>query len=286
MSLTFNAIDVETANADRASICQIGVVHVRNGAIVDQWSSLINPNTWFDGLNVMIHRITEDDVRNSPSFSDVRGELNSRLNGSVLVSHTPFDRVALERASKGLGLETFQVTWLDSARIVRRAWPDQYGKSGYGLENVAADLEIEFNHHDALEDAKTAAEIVLRACSATDTTVADWLNLVDQPIFPSAPRPEANPDGPLYGETILFTGALSMARSKASELAAQAGCKVVNTASKRVSMLVVGTQDGSKLNGYDKSTKHRKIEELIAKGCNIDVLSELDFFDVISVDSS
>ena len=29
--LTFNSIDVETANADRASICQIGIVHVRGG---------------------------------------------------------------------------------------------------------------------------------------------------------------------------------------------------------------------------------------------------------------
>ena len=35
--LTFNAIDVETANADRASICQIGIVHVRDGEIEDTW---------------------------------------------------------------------------------------------------------------------------------------------------------------------------------------------------------------------------------------------------------
>ena len=58
--LTFNAIDVETANADRASICQIGIVHVRDGAIHDRWQTLLNPEDWFDPWNVSIHGITRD----------------------------------------------------------------------------------------------------------------------------------------------------------------------------------------------------------------------------------
>ena len=57
--------------------------------------------------------------------------------------------------------------WLDSAKIARRAWPERYGRSGYNLANVAADLGISFKHHDALEDARAAAEIVLYACQCT-----------------------------------------------------------------------------------------------------------------------
>ena len=53
--LTFSAVDVETANADRASICQIGVVHVRNGEIHDEWQTVLDPEDWFDDWNVMIH---------------------------------------------------------------------------------------------------------------------------------------------------------------------------------------------------------------------------------------
>ncbi len=237
-TLTFNAIDVETANADRASICQIGIVHVRDGVITDHWQSLIDPNAWFDPLNVSIHGINAQDVKNSPSFSDIRGELD-RLSGSILISHTSFDRVSVERALKEHDLEPLRVTWLDSARIVRRAWPEQYGKSGWGLKNVATDLDIVFNHHDALEDARAAAEIVLRACTATDTEIADWLHLVNRSIFPPSDRasvfgPEANPDGSLYGETILFTGELSVPRREASKLAAQAGCNVADNVSKKV----------------------------------------------------
>ena len=48
-------------------------------------------------------------------------------------------------------------------------------------------------------------------------------------------------------------------------------------------MLVVGTQDESKLRGYEKSSKHRKIETLINKGSNIEILSESDFFDLLGI---
>ena len=140
--LTFNSIDVETANADRASICQIGIVHVRDGEIEDQWQTLINPEDWFDPWHVSIHGIDENDVRNSPTHPEGRDELRRGLRGSVLVSHTSFDRVAFERAMTRYDLEQLQVTWLDSARIARRAWPDSYGSRGWGLKNIAKNLGI------------------------------------------------------------------------------------------------------------------------------------------------
>lgn len=288
--LTFNAIDVETANADRASICQIGIVHITDGEITDQWKTLIDPEDWFDPWNVCIHGIDGEDVRNSPTIPEVRGELRRRLRGSILVSHTSFDRVAFERALKRYNLEQLQVTWLDSARIARRAWPDRFARSGWGLKNVARELRISFRHHDALEDARAASEIVLRACREQGMGIEAWLRRVEEPIYPRssntgrakarATRPvsrEGDESGPLYGETVVFTGALTMRRQEAADLAAEAGCRVVGSMSKKVSLLVVGTQDMRKLNGYKKSSKHRRAEELIENGAEIQILSESDF---------
>ncbi len=119
--LSFNAIDVETANADRSSICQIGIAHVSNGKIEDTWKSLIDPEDWFDPWNVDVHGITQDSVKGAPTLPEVRNELRRRLRDSVLVSHTSFDRVAFERAMDKYSLEPLKVTWLDSAKIVRRA---------------------------------------------------------------------------------------------------------------------------------------------------------------------
>ncbi len=289
---TFNAIDVETANADRASICQIGIVHVQAGMVVDRWQTLVNPEDWFDPWNVSIHGIDEKDVRGSPTLPEVREELRGRLRGSVLVSHTSFDRVAFERAMTRYDLEQLQVTWLDSAKIVRRAWPERYGRRGYGLKNVATDLDISFAHHDALEDARAAAEIVLRACVVAETDIEGWLQRVNGPVFPSSPESprrassespqrEVNAEGALFGESLVFTGALDSRRREAADMARVAGCYVADNVSKKTTILVVGTQDKSKLKGYKKSTKHRKAEILIAKGVDIQILSESDFLELI-----
>ena len=285
--LTFNSIDLETANADRASICQIGVVQVRDGNIEDEWHTLIDPEDWFDPWNISIHRIDESDVNNSPILPDVHDELLLRLDGSVLVSHTSFDRVACERAFRRYGLKQLQVTWLDSAKVARRAWPDRYGVRGWGLKNIANDLGISFKHHNAMEDARTAAEIMLQACATTGIGIEGWLDRVDRPISPSSSSPTSSvrragkTEGKLYGETIVFTGALSIPRREAADLAAAAGCNVVPSVTKKLTILIVGIQDKRKLKGYEKSSKHRRAETLIEKGVDIQILSESDFFELL-----
>ena len=280
--MSFNVIDVETANEDRASICQIGIVKVQDGEIREQWKTLINPEERFDPWNVEIHGIDEQTVENSPTLPEVSAQLREQLQGTTLISHTAFDRVALNRALDKYGLQSIDVAWLDSARIVRRAWPDIYGQRGWGLKNVAKDFSISFKHHDALEDARAAAEIVLRACIYTGKSIEEWQERTKLPIRPSSsPSPsvkrEGNVEGTLYGETVVFSGTLSIVRQEAEDMAAKAGCNVEKTVSKKVTMLVVGVQDKTKLRGHEKSSKQRKAESLIQKGCDIKILSENDF---------
>ncbi len=291
--LTFNSIDVETANVDRASICQIGIVHVRDGKIEDEWCTSVNPEDWFDPWNTEIHGIEEKDVRNSPTLPVLRDKLCGRLHGSILVSHTSFDRVALDRAMKKYNLERLQVVWLDSAKVARRAWPEKYGQRGYGLKNIAEDLKIVFRHHDALEDARAVAEILLSACASAEIDIEGWLRRVNRPISPYASRSrspsssvkrEGNANGVLFGETVLFTGALSMPRVQAADIAAEAGCNVVEGANKNITMLVVGIQDERRLKDYKKRSKHRKVEALIERGSDIQILSERDFSELVGID--
>ena len=288
---TFNVIDVETANSDWSSVCQIGLVQVRNGRIEDTWETLVNPEEWFDPWNVSVHGITSEAVKAAPTLPEVERDLYRRLRDSVLVSHTAFDRVAMERVMDKYHLPRLGVVWLDSARIVRRAWPEKFGQRGYGLSSVANDLEISFRHHDALEDALAAAKIVLRACEDTGLDIEAWLYRVESRIQQGkhlrSVRHESfskdgNPEGQLFGEVVVFTGSLNLPREKVTHLAAYAGCKVRTTISRRTSMLVVGLQDRKRLNGYEKSSKHRKAEQLMSEGVDIQILSESDFLRVIS----
>lgn len=282
-SIIFNVIDVETANANRASICQIGIVRVEGEKIVGEWESLINPEDWFDTWNIDIHGIDETMVKNSPTFFEVSSTLRKYLSDSIVVSHTSFDQVALEQSFLRYGLEPCEASYLDSAKMIRRAYPDRYGKLGYGLKNVASDLGIEFKHHDALEDAKVCALIVMNVLKSTNTNINDWLSLQKNPISPRQRRStestkrKGNEDGALHGEVVVFTGSGNIPRHQLADIAGIAGCDVVNSVSRNVTILVMGIQDERKLGGYEKSSKHRKAEELIKRGVDIQIMSEQDF---------
>ncbi len=174
-NLTFNAIDVETANADPGSICQIGIVCIRGGETVESHSILVNPEVGFNPFNIRLHGIDEDTVKESQTLPQIQAKLRHLIEGMVLVSHTPFDRVALDRAINRYGIDAIRATWLDSAAIARSAWPERYRRTGWSLANVAGDLGISFRHHDAVEDARAASEIVLRACLHTGLDINGWL---------------------------------------------------------------------------------------------------------------
>ena len=287
--LSFHAVDVETANVNRASICQIGIVTVQDGQITQEWQSLVNPEDWFDPYNVAIHGISAHTVQQSPTMPELRAELSARFTLPTVVSHSAFDRIAFERAFARYALEPLPIRWRDSALVARRVWPEQYAQRGYGLKNIATDLGITFHHHDALEDARTCARILLHAYAHAGATVLSLLKEgistpVRQPrqkVYPLSGR-RVKSDG-LHGKKVMFTGRLSMTRREAKELVTLAGGAVYSNATRGVTTLVVGTQNAQQQNGYAKSSKHRQIEQLITDGCSIDILTEEDFVELLSL---
>lgn len=275
----FTAFDVETANPDLATICQVGIVVFDDGKIVDRWESLVDPEDYFDEWHVDRHGIDEATVRGAPTFVGLHRALTQRLSGRLVASHMPFDRLAIDRACNRYRLQPIEYPWLDTARVVRRTWP-QFTRTGYNLANITAACGIEFQHHHAVEDARAAGLVLLRAMEVSGLSLSEWQVRAQQRISPQASESFAqagNPDGPLYGEVIVFTGALDISRREAAQLAAEAGCEVGEGVTKHTTLLVVGDQDIRRLAGHEKSTKHRKAEELIARGHEIRILRESDF---------
>lgn len=164
--LNFVAVDVETANSNVSSICQVGIAVVRSAKITDVWTQLVDPDDFFDPYNTAIHSIDHNMVRGCPRFEEICDKVAEYL-GETVVSHTFFDRRAISKAFSECGRSLDYEIWIDSAQVARRAWPDKYALRGYNLGNVARDLGIRFRHHDAGEDARAAAEIVLRAYTDT-----------------------------------------------------------------------------------------------------------------------
>lgn len=285
--MEFVAIDVETANADMSSICQIGLALYENGALSEEWKSYIDPEDYFDGINISIHGIDETVVRGAPKLTELAEHLQRLLNDKIVVCHTHFDRVAMKLAADKHGIRLPECIWLDSARVARRAW-DDFAWGGYGLYNICKTLGYEFKHHDALEDAKAAGNILLAAIERSGLGLEEWLKRVAQPIDPAnagtgAIKRDGNPEGHLYGEVLVFTGALVIPRREAADLAAKIGCQVTSGVNKTTTILVVGDQDIQRLAGHEKSAKHRKAEELISKGLSLRILRESDFLELVKL---
>ena len=280
--MDFVAIDIETANPDMSSICQVGIAKFAEGQLIEEWSTLIDPEDYFDDVNISIHGIEPSMVRNQPKLPDIAENLRAYLGNTVSVCHTHFDRIALSRAYIKYGLQPITTYWLDSARVVRRTWKDLAWK-GYGLANVCSKIGYEFKHHDALEDAKAAGYVLLAALRESQQDINAWKRRVNQPIdlarasCREAIHRDGNPEGDLFGEIIVFTGVLELPRTEAADLAASVGCQVASNVTKKSTILVVGDQDVSKLAGHEKSTKHRKAEQLAAEGFPIRIIRETDF---------
>lgn len=282
--MKFVVVDVETANSNVKSICQIGIAVFENGLVIDKWSSLVNPQDYFDFLNVGIHGITERKVRNSPKIQDLKEIIQKYFSLGTVCSYSLFDRNALTK-----NFDDFNYQWLDIMKVVRTTW-NEAAYSGYGLSSISDFLGIDLeNHHDALNDAIVAGHILNKALDVSKLDLDALLKMTKRPISDLRNLKATgvivdggNPEGAWFGEVLVFTGELSIPRMTASILASQHGFNVMKGVTKKTTFLIKGFQDQAKLNGAEMSDKEQKALGHIKKGRDIVFLSEDDFFKLIN----
>ena len=268
-NLHFVAVDVETANNNRGSICQIAIVEFFSGAIVNEWSSLVDPDEAFLQANIQIHGIRPEDVAGHPAIRELADEIHGRLTDRLVVSHTLFDQRSLSMACPEVahGLE-----WLDTCDAARRAWPEL---PCHRLPNLADKLGIQFNHHDALEDARTAGKVLLAALSKnrsiaqrTVTTVAASTSR-SRAYAPQVQR-AGKKSGRLSGEEVVLTGTMWTSRNRIADMAAEAGCNVHPRITNSTTILVVGSDNVGE-------SKLDTARQLVARGRKLRILTDTEF---------
>ncbi|WP_236635906.1 3'-5' exonuclease [Paracoccus aminophilus] len=190
----FVALDVETANSDPASICQIGIACVADNGSIDVFSALVDPAQRFSGFNVQLHGIGPDRVIGAPRFPQILSLISPLLEGHLIIQHSTFDSRAITGACRANGLPDPSWRWANSVTIARRAWPAFRGNGGHGLGHLKKALGLDFAHHDAGEDAKAAAMVVLRAEAQTGLSLEELILAQNRSPGrkPRAARPEAD----------------------------------------------------------------------------------------------
>ena len=155
-------VDVETTggNTQWNRITEIGAVRVRNGEMIEEWSSLINPQRRISSKIVSLTGITDDMVAEAPVFADIADEFRAFLDGAVFVAHrAKFDYGFIKTEYKRIEQE-FRCPTLCTVVETRRHFP---GLPSYSLANLSSHFRIALNsHHRALCDARATAEILLK----------------------------------------------------------------------------------------------------------------------------
>lgn len=158
----FAAIDFETANQCRSSVCSVGVVIVHDGMIVDRFYSLIQPTpNYYTHWTTEIHGLTHNDTDNAPIFPEVWKQINPLIKGLPLVTHnSPFDEGCLRSVFKTYEMEYPEYPFYCTLKASRKLQPEL---PNHRLDTVAETCNFNLtNHHNAIADAEACAAIALK----------------------------------------------------------------------------------------------------------------------------
>ncbi len=167
-------LDFETANHQPGSACQLGIVMVEPWRIVSEHQWLIRPQRmFFSPRCVAVHGITPRDVLDSPTWDQIWSEVAPLLDEAVVIAHNAgFDAKVLSSTCQIYDIAMHPVDLQCTRLISKRTFTSL---RSHALANVAEHLEVQFRHHDALEDARTSATILMRAAERAGAEDLDQL---------------------------------------------------------------------------------------------------------------
>ena len=311
--MNFIAMDFETANGKRTSACSLGIAVVRNLQIVETKHWLIRPEPFeFNYLNVLVHGLTETVLRDKPLFSECWNEIRPYLDNEMIVAHnTSFDISVLSQTLEHYDLPIPVLDYICSRQASQKVFDNVIN---YRLDTIADCLGIRFMHHNALEDATTAAKILIhmlrkyKCRNITELTAAIGLrpgkltasnHITCSHIRPPQSRSRKaksvplskritptttkfDEDNKLYAKIVAFTGALNgMGRAQAYQIVADMGGQPADNVTLKTDYLVLGIQDYRLLKDHRQSAKTRKAIEYAKRGTGIQIISEEDFYEMI-----
>jgi DNA polymerase III subunit epsilon len=160
--VTFVVVDLETTGGGPAGsgIIEIGAVRVRNGALVDEFVTLVEPGRAIAPFVTQLTGITDAMVAGAPPIGEaLTAFMRFAGDAATLVAHNaPFDVGHLNAAHLTLAGRPLGLASLCTLRLARRLLPTMRRRS---LDAVAGALGIGLGgRHRALPDARIAAEIL------------------------------------------------------------------------------------------------------------------------------
>lgn len=282
-------LDTETTglSAYYDDVIEIGLVRVRNNEIVDKYSQLIQPENEIPPFVTDLTGITNDMVAGMPSIADVKDEVLSFIGSDVIIGHnTSFDMGFLR---EGFG-EAVENEYMDTLQFCRKVYPEL---DHHRLSDMTEYLNISNNEHRALSDCISTKELY----DSIKDLMQEKNLCIDDLWKPRSSRHsgidissivptefEIDEDNFFYNRHVVFTGKLEkMLRKDAMQIIVNLGGILDNSVTKKTNYLILGDNDYNAILKGEKSSKHKKAEQLKLEGYDIEILDELTFYDILSL---
>lgn len=189
--MDYTAIDFETASSEPTSACSIAAVVVQDDVVVEKFYTLIKPppETQFLNFCTKVNGITKEMTETAPDFPAVWGQLAHLLVERLVVAHNAaFDMRVLEAMLRYYDIPVPDFCYACTVKLARMAWPQL---PSHKLDAMGEFLNVQFNHHHALEDSVACAAIPVAAGRATGyssfNVMADKLGVTIR-SFPPEPK--------------------------------------------------------------------------------------------------
>lgn len=294
----YTVVDVETTGFDSRFdyVIEVGCIKYRGGEETARYETLIQPpknrnGRYVDEFIEMHTGITNAMLESAPQFDYVAKPIWQFLKGELIVGHNVnFDVNFLYDV-----FADFNSKWIlgndfvDTLRIARRVLPEL---AHHRLEDLDEYFNVGIAHHRSIPD-----------CETTNVVLGEMATLIERKNIDLSPSKRKSSyagrqrfdlrtlvadtenvdlDSPLYKKVCVFTGALAKyTRVEAAQIVVNLGGLCENGVTKRTNFLIVGDFDYSSNIKDGKSSKLKRAEQLIAKGQDLQILSEQVFYDML-----
>ncbi|MBQ3001883.1 MAG: PolC-type DNA polymerase III [Bacilli bacterium] len=161
---TFVVFDVETTGFSVTfnEIIEIGALKVKNGIILDSFSTFVQPSRPISKVITDLTEITNDDVANAPTIEEVMPKFVEFINDAILVAHNAtFDTGHIYYQMKRLGLYKKDLPCIDTLQLAKAMYSDILKR--FKLSEVAKGLKVNVEQqHRALSDSQTTTNVFMK----------------------------------------------------------------------------------------------------------------------------
>ncbi|WP_239748942.1 MULTISPECIES: exonuclease domain-containing protein [unclassified Mammaliicoccus] len=304
-------LDFETMNEYTNSPCEIAISLIKDLKISEEFSTYINPpNNKYSLSNAKIHKISKEVILNSPTFENIYPKIISLIESAqIVIAHNAnFDISVLNSTIETCNLEKQNFIYIDSVNLFKYF----HGNISVSMDSLCDLYNIDKTKlHSAKYDVHSLSTILIKLAKFQETSSVLELiqsmkkqyirfsNLTNiqrslskvaftKPDMKLSDINKITPDNEenllLKNKNIVFTGEFNISKSELMILTRKIGANIRSTVSPRTHILVEGVQDEKYMDENGLVSKQRKARELIAKGCQIQLINEKELLNYINGD--